>query len=287
MSRSKIITLYTAYVLTNVVFFAYFLFPADAVKMHLMAFLRDKVPEMEISVDDLKPAFPPGLSLQKVGVHYQGHPVFDAEKLKLSLGIRSLLGKELGLGFTCRAYEGQAGGDVHFSMTQNGRFSAEVLLTDIQLQAMDVLKNFLPHDLSGKLNGSVTLTVDGPADQSAQANLRLTGAAIELAEPYFGIDQLSFNEIEAGLSLSNNRLTIDRFKTKGADVDGSLSGSLMLRSPLNASILNILGDVLPQPLLMDKIRQKLPLDALLKKTGKQNIAFRIDGTAASPKFSLR
>ncbi len=287
MSRTKVVLLYAGYSILSIVFFAYYLFPAEEVKNHVGAYLRQKAPGMDVEIGDVRPAFPPGVTFRNVSLYYQSQVVLDAKKLTLSLGWRTILGKEIPLVFQCQAYEGSISGDAVISREKSGRFSAEARLNDIQLQDMTSLKKWIPHDLSGKLGGSILLALDGATDRSAQANVRLTGAGIEFVDPYYGIDQLAFNEIEAGLTLTNNRLTIDRFKTKGADVDGSITGSIVIRNPADNSLLNLSGEALPQPLLLDKLRHKLPLDALLKNTGKKSIAFRIDGTPKNPKFSLR
>ncbi|MFZ5570397.1 MAG: type II secretion system protein GspN [Thermodesulfobacteriota bacterium] len=287
MSRTKIVFLYSGYSLLTILFFVYYLFPAEETKNRVGVYLRQNVPELDMDIGDVRPAFPPGLTFRNLGLYYQNQKLLDVGKLKLSVGWRFVLGQDVPLGFQCEAFGGGISGDAVVSLQKPGRFSVEARFADIELQDMAKLKQWIPHELSGKLAGSLLIAADGPMDRSAQTNVRLTAAGIELAEPYYGIDQLTFDEMEAGLTMTNNRLTIDRLKTRGADVDGSITGSIMIRTPVQNSILNLTGEATPQPLLLDKLRRKLPLDALLKNAGKKSIAFRIDGTAQNPKFSLR
>jgi hypothetical protein len=57
---------------------------------------------------------------------------------------------------------------------------------------------------------------------------------------------------------------------------------------LDKSILNIDGDISPRPSLLGKLGDMASMNSFIKsRAGKDGIGFRVRGTAAAPRFSLK
>lgn len=286
MSQRNTRFLYTAYVVLTVGIFVYLLFPADNVKAYLTARLSQVAPDVEVTIRSIKPSLLLGLKLSEVAVFVRNEPVADFESLIVRPGISSLWRQFLVLNFDVDAYDGEIEGRVQVDREQPGGVIAEVTLSGLQLSDITALKNWIPHNVRGGLTGSFSWQQDGTG-RNGKLNLRLTDSGVEFVHPVYGTDQIRFSAIDTGLELKNNQIKIERFTAKGPDVEGSITGSIMVRTPPDRSILNISGEMTPQAVFMDNLRKSMPIDALLKNKEGAGIPFRIGGTPRDPKFSLR
>jgi hypothetical protein len=88
--------------------------------------------------------------------------------------------------------------------------------------------------------------------------------------------------------MENRQVKISSFEAKGRDVAGKAAGTVMLRTPMAASGINITGQVTPTPALIKKLGNVIPAGILGEQTGSGNgIPFRISGTFENPGFSMR
>lgn len=286
MNRRKTGFLYTVYTLTAIGVFAYFLFPSAEVAGHLAVRLEQAIPGVEISIGDVKPSLPPGLKLTDMAVYFKNDPVVDAASLTVYPGISSLWGDDLVLHFSCDAFDGEISGDARVGKDQPGLRSVDVKLDGLQLADVTALKRWVPHNLNGGITGSLVWQQESNG-RSGQLNLRLVDGGVEFVHPVYGLDQVNFSAVEAGLQLKNAMVTIDRFAAKGPDLAANITGSVLVRTPPDSSVLNISGEMTPHAVFLDKLRKKVPIDALLKNKGGSGIPFRIGGTPRNPKFSLQ
>lgn len=287
MGRKKTVYLYVAYTFLSVLFFAYILFPSDVVQAYLSARMQERFPALDITIGSVKPGFPLGIQCNRVNVAYNEMPVLDAEQLTLSPGLFSLFRESLRIYFDCDAYHGNMSGHLDL-LRDKGRITADAGVADVRLEDLTILQDFVPHALKGRLSGKIGCDVGmSGAGRSVRASLKLVEAGVEFAGPFYGLEKLAFDEIDADLSLEETRLKVDRLTVKGPDANGSVGGTIILRNPVDRSMLNLSGEVIPQPLLIDKLRKKFPVDAFLKQPGNNKIPFRIGGTPDSPRFSMR
>ena len=74
---------------------------------------------------------------------------------------------------------------------------------------------------------------------SAESNLRLIDCGIDFKTPFYGIESIDFNEIDASFVLKDSRLKIARITGSGNDMDADISGSVMVRKNMDKSVLLI------------------------------------------------
>ena len=82
--------LYGLYVLAAIVFFIYYLFPSDKIKNYVISGFSKINPTINISIDHIRPAFPPGLKLYKVSFYHMDNTLLETEQIKVVPNFLSL-----------------------------------------------------------------------------------------------------------------------------------------------------------------------------------------------------
>ena len=82
--------------------------------------------------------------------------------------------------------------------------------------------------------------------------------------------------------------SLKRLEAKGGQVEGSLTGTIMIRKPMGKSRINLRGSFLPQEVLLASVQGILPGNLFKQgKMGDKGMPIRIYGTLEKPKFSFR
>ncbi len=289
MSKTKQRFLYTAYIVLVSIFFLYYLFPSEAAKNFIVTNVHKINPAVDITLKGVDPVFPIGLVLHSVSIYHEDDPVFDAEKLKLSPGFLSLFMGRLAFKFNCDAYGGNFKGGAAIPAVGGGmdNVSADVKLTDIQVGDVLALKLFIPqYNLSGILTGDVTYSIKKNRKRSLESHLNLMDSSVEFLASFYGLEALSFKQIDAEFALNNDVLKIEKFVSKGGDLSGSITGSINIKTPIQRSELDLKADVTPGPVITDKLQQLGPMVKMLLKgkAGKKGIPVHFTGTIEKPGF---
>jgi type II secretion system protein N len=98
--------LYSIYVLAVVVFFIYYLFPSDKIKNYVTSGVNRFNPNINISIDHIRPAFPPGLKLYKVNFYNMDSTLLETDQIKVVPNFLSLFRSKIIFFFKGKAYSG-------------------------------------------------------------------------------------------------------------------------------------------------------------------------------------
>jgi len=286
MSKTKQRLLYAAYLLLVTLFFLYILFPSEVAKKYLTSGLNRINPDFDIMIGNVKPDFPSGIKLYNVSAYHKGDSIFDAEKVVLSPAILSFFVGRLSLNIDAAVYAGVIEAKVDFSWKKFRPEKAYVKMNDIQIGEIIMLKNLIPHDLEGILNGNITYDAGEEKNISVTSDISLAEFGIEFLPPYYGLEALNLKNIEADWEFNKNQLKVNRFTNTGGDADGSLAGSILMRNVIGRSVLKLKGSVRPNPVLIEKLGKINPVvKAFLKKSsGNSDIPLNIQGTLEKPRF---
>ena len=82
MSDSVKRLLYILYIVTVAVVFLYLLFPSETVKRYVSAEISRSIPELTVAIARVKPSFPPGILLNRVGVRLGDAALFNLDRVK-------------------------------------------------------------------------------------------------------------------------------------------------------------------------------------------------------------
>jgi type II secretion system protein N len=278
---------YAAYIVGITLLFLYVLFPSDALKMYLADQLRRGNPNINVSINRIRPALPPGITLKRVDVSLRNTALIGLDDLKLVPAISSLFSNNTRLKFKGSAYEGKLSGTAVFNNdTQERQAKIDGQISGIQIQEISALQGLTIHDLSGKLGGNFAFTENGP-NQSLTGKLAVSECRVEFAAPVMNQQSLTFSAIDADLALKNRKLIITRCDLKGNQLDANITGSIALNGSNAGNALNLKGTMTPHHVLLTKIKNSLSTDFLRRKqAGKTVISFKISGTLEEPGFLL-
>ncbi len=289
ISKTQKRILYTAYIVLVTLFFLYYLFPAESLKNYVVTKVQGINPQIRITLDNVTPSFPLGFVLKDVSVSYEENPVFEAELLRLSPSFLSLLTGKSAFKFKCHAYGGKIKGRAGVPLFGGGidNMFAKADLTDVQIGKVQALKTMLPqYGLSGVLNGDIVFTADKKNKRTMTSNLTATDSKVDFLIFFYGIETLSFKEVDATLKLKNDILTVEKFVSNSTDLGGSVTGTVTLKNPFRRSKLDLEGDVTPGPAVLDKMEKLGPMVKMLLKSrpGDKGIPVRLTGTIERPGY---
>jgi type II secretion system protein N len=279
---------YIAFTVVMVVIFLYLLFPKESLRAYIQAQIQQNLPDVSMEIGRVSAAFPPGLNLANILCEHKEMPLVAAKRATIRPSLLKILGSEKVLNFNVATSEGSIDGQGILRTAKQGEFSVDADIDQIALQEIAALEAFPDYIISGLLSGKVNYKAVPGRSGSGSADLVVTAARFELVNPLFGIENLNFDSIEAQLNLSPRRLQLRRCDLSGNEVDGSISGSLMLRTPMNQSRLNLAGVLRPHAEFMAQLQRTVPM-ALLggQNLGQKGLPFRVTGTIEKPSFSLR
>ena len=288
MNNTQKWLLYSVYVLAAVVFFIYYLFPSDKVKNYITSGFNGLNSNVNISIDHVSPAFPPGLKLYKVNFYHMNNTLFETEQIKVVPNLLSLFRSKIIFFFKGRAYKGILEGKGEFiknkpdqNVVIEGKFS------NININEISPVKQFVGRNLTGVLEGNFTYRDGGKLGGILDARFVVSNGEIELLTPVFKLERIHFSKIEAEMTMENQRLKVKRCIITASPADGNVSGLINLREPLGQSYLRLLGVIKPNQEFLAELGKDFPTNLLPEEIfSKRVVRIRIYGTLDEPRFFL-
>jgi type II secretion system protein N len=286
----KKILLYFIYITCVAAFFVYYLFPSDTVKEYIAFKLKEAKPDISLTISRVKPVFPPGLKFYAANLLHRNNPVIEAEQIKAVPGWLSLFQAEKIVFFNSDACEGTIKGKAVITKpakeSAGSGIAADAELSGLRIQKISAVKNFSAHKISGILNGNISV---GESGEVINATLAVSDCNIGLAKPILTIENLTFKNIDAVLSIEKKKmLQIKECTFKGTQMNGSLSGTVEMKTPSGKSILHLSGNIMPHPSLIAGIGEAAVAMFSPKKGAEESggIPFTIGGTLEKPEIPL-
>lgn len=288
MKKNHKFLLYIAYTLVAIGCFLYFLFPSETFKGVVSDYLLKLLPDYQVQFDRLQPVLPLGLGLETVSVLQNDRKWLQIDRLNLTPQITSLWSPRKTINYRGRAYQGFLKGQMDINTSEkNARTDVSLKLADIQLSDIAYLQERLGRNVSGFLNADVDVADSNGSKRSIKGRLDLADVRLELSNPIINIQEVVFNLVEAEFNVNRQVFSLRRLEAKGGQVEGSLTGTVMIRKPMGKSRLNLRGSFFPQEVLLAGIKDLLPGNLFKQQMGEKGVPIRIFGTVERPKFSFR
>ena len=288
MTKIRIFLLYTVCAFVALAFFIYYLFPSDAVKAYVTSELKNANPDFSMTIDQIRPGFPPGFKCKDIMLFQKDIPMIHADWMKIFPDFLTLLGSEKRFIFKGESHEGHFDGHITLPPSSEKKNASDLTirseLSEIQVREISGIQDRSDNEISGILGGTITY---GGKDSEGAVNAKLTLADcnIGLAEPIFSVETLTFDTIDADVEIKEKKVQIRQCVTKGKQVGGNFSGIISLKEPFEKSMLNLSGSIKPHPSFIANLGEGAAL--LLKQgSGADGFPFSIRGTFESPQFSL-
>ncbi|MDY6904794.1 MAG: type II secretion system protein GspN [Thermodesulfobacteriota bacterium] len=289
MSGKKKVIAYAIYVVFLTVLFLVILFPEDTVRPFIVRNIQRVDPDISMEIGSLRPSLmPPGITMQDVTVYYQNQSMVESDNTRFSPAVFAFFRGIPAFGFKVEMFDGTVSGKCRMtSNTPSVESVVNAKISGINLAAIEELKDLLDYPLTGRVKGSFSGTLKGPAYTFA-SEFDIEKASATLAGRIPGIDSLRFESITGALTGDERKVTVERLAANGPQVDAELTGDIRLRRPYEASVLNLKGFIKPHSGFISELRKVLPVDLFLRKDpGEKGFPVRINGTIGEPGFSMK
>jgi type II secretion system protein N len=246
-------------------------------------------------VGDATAAAPVDVAFREVGLAFPNGYRFHGLTLtgktlpELRLGIdeltvRAPLGNLL-TGARAAAFAGELlGGEVAGTVTEQGSGGAvDLHLEDVDLALASASLLPPPAQVAGRANIELDLAGDGRSTRSSRGEVRVDvrGLALtKLVVQGITVPDLAFSEVRGRAKIEGTTLQIQELQAEGPDGDVGISGSIVIREPVEQSVLNLelRAEVAPdaQPAM------KMAAGLLPPKPTGQPKRWTVRGTLARP-----
>jgi type II secretion system protein N len=280
---------YAGYFIIVTVFFLYYLFPGDAVTSYLNYKINSMSSDISMSIKKLKPDFPPGIKLSATNLLYRNQPIAGADFLKIKPSYLSLFSSNKTFFVNGDMYSGKLDSVIRLAdFRSSPDFEAEASFANIQLSQIPIIEQFQSYRVAGIAGGELAFDNKEVKPGKGNAEIIVTDITVDFTPALFGLERVSFNSINADVDINGQRMELKRLNIDSRDVSGTATGSVVLRTPLNKSTINIRGELKPHPAFIKQMGSIFPVEMLSRKQSKTGgIPFRITGSLEQPNFALR
>jgi type II secretion system protein N len=180
-------------------------------------------------------------------------------------------------------YGGEADGQVNYT---NGKIVGTLQLKGLDVGRYRTLTALLEEgQLAGRLSGQFEFEGRGANLDAAQASgdIELDGASITQAKANgFSVPDLNLRQTKIKFSLRGGRLELQEFNTTG-DINAQGSGQIVLRTPVEDSVLNLRATLQPTATTPDAVKA---LMALIPRApgSKPDAPMTVTGTLTHPRL---
>jgi type II secretion system protein N len=126
------------------------------------AVVAARYPGVTLSIDTIRPSFPPGFAFSDitVGLRDRPDPILRADSLTIRPGGLALLGGRLAILAAAAGYGGEVRGRVEFSrpFSLEGQLTAAVDIRDLRIDKWTWLRELFARQVTGTLKGSVAFS---------------------------------------------------------------------------------------------------------------------------------
>jgi len=284
--NTKIFFLYLAYALFAFILLFYLLFPKETAGRLMADRLNRITPELSVRLNPVKLVPPLGLKALKPEITLFKRTTVNLDYLLLSQDLLTLLGSNRKLNFKAEAFKGVLDGELVSpqanSMTLNSKFSGiEIGPLEYTNKEIFIRSRFI-------LDGTFEYK-NQQALCLAKGTLLLSKLITELDNPMLenlGISQLHFSTVNIDYTINKNLLEIISFKAVGDEVTITMAGTGSLEFPVEKSVLNLRGDIRPEPSYVAGFAEISSIAILFDDSKKGGIPFTISGTLEKPRFKL-
>jgi type II secretion system protein N len=288
MNRTGKITLYVLYAVFALAVFLYFRFPSDLMKDILTARMNQLQPMAQLEIDSVQPTIPPGIKLEPLTIMYENMPVLRMDSLKITPHLFSMLGHNKKFSFKGTMGDGELKGTAQISAASpGGQIQGEMRFSQVPLEFLEILSQYPNFKPDGKMNAMINFD-STKGGGSADISLEIAPAHIVLTPPLMDLKSLEFSQIKAQLAATPRMVQIRSCEAAGDQIEGRLTGAVVLRQPFADSRLTMSLTAKPQPAFIADHKNDM-IGGLLTSGNvqKRGLIFRISGTIDNPNYVIR
>ncbi|MBF0573519.1 MAG: type II secretion system protein GspN [Desulfamplus sp.] len=303
--RIKHILFYAVYSCAAFFIFLILLFPKEKVADIVCEKINSKFADGQVVIQSLAPSFPLSLKAINTSILLNDGNEVKLDSIILTPQILSLYKAIKRVDVKADAYGGKIGGVIDLEkVTESGKIKgiAKSLPTYDVSMAMGFqnlnIKN-LKHTVE-KIGISSSFIVNGKLNYSTSKGKNGNGDGVivlskcivqsdNILLKQIGIEKVSFTDVSIKWSKSGDIFNIADFDAKGSDIKIKLAGEMLLKKPVDISILDLKGKFQPTSANISSIIAGFSglssLTKLLSGPSKGGISFKITGTLQRPRVT--
>ncbi len=289
MNRITKIFLYCLYALLAVVVFLYLRFPSELMKEMLLTQVKQALPLARLETGKVSPTIPPGVRLEPLSITYSNTPILRMDDLRISPHLFSLLGHTKRVAFKADLGDGVVSGQADATVDTGGVRPQAVVagLSRVPLDFLDFLSHYPGFRAKGILDGKINYDSTRSGGTS-DISLEISNAHIILDPPLMGLEALDFSLIKAQLTATTRMIQVRSCEATGDQFESKMTGSIVMRQPLEESRITLSLTVKPQPAFISDHKNDM-IGGLLSSGNaeKRGLIFRISGTLNNPNYVIR
>jgi type II secretion system protein N len=288
MNRTGKIFLYALYAVFVLAVFLYFRFPSDLMKEILMARMNQLQPLAQLEIDSIRPVIPPGIKIEPLTVIYDNMPVLRLDSLKITPHLFSMFGHNKKFSFKGVLGDGELRGSAQVAAASpGGQIQGELRFSQVPLEFLEILNHYPAFKPDGKMDAVINFD-STKGGGSADIDLAIAPAHIVLEPPLMDLKILEFSLIKAQLAATSRMVQIRSCEAAGDQLEGRLTGAVVLRQPFAESRLTLSLTAKPQPAFIADHKNDM-IGGLLASGNvqKRGLILRISGTIDNPNYVIR
>jgi len=282
---------YALYVVLVTGILLYYLFPAQPVEEVLNNGVKRINQALVFKAGKIRPWISPGLSISGGNIFWDDvkAPLFKTDTFYAGLQMLKFLRGEYSFDLSGRAYGGDLKGTLHVADKSTDSLSGDLVFNDFHVQEYTFLAEKFEHRITGRLGGEITYSGKsaGAKGGEGRLELRLSNGQIQFKKPLFSIGSVDLQNIRLEAQIRRSELTITRAELTGPEVNGTVTGTILLQRDINLSQINLKGTLEPQATFYQQYPDVSELLKSLKKRVKRGqYFFAVTGTLGAPEFRL-
>ena len=288
MTITNKILLYTGFTIIALFVSLYLRFPSDLIKELMLKQVEEAQPDARIDTQELALMMPPGVKLEPLAVSYADIPIVRMDLIKVKPQLLSLLSDIKRFDLRGQMGSGEFRGTAETGFEANRRHERVTLnLSRVPLEFIEILSQWPSFIPEGAMDANIKFDAV-KAGGTADINMEVAPASITLDPPVMGIESLEFSRLKAQITATPRMIQIRNCEAEGDQIEGKITGSIILRDPMENSRITVSLTLKPQPAFLED--HKGDMIGGLLATGnaqKRGLVFRISGTLSNPRYVIR
>ncbi|MBI9092440.1 MAG: type II secretion system protein GspN [Desulfobacterium sp.] len=286
---AKSVSLYLTYAILAFLVFVYLLFPGKQAGRLLADRLNQINRELKVELNPVTPVLPLGLKTLNPAITLFNTTTVTLDSLQFTPNLFSLFKSESSGKFSAALLNGIVTG--HVSAPRSAAPSGITLTSTFsELEIAPMAFSTGETDLRSRF--TLGGTFDYGTNQTpgnVKGTLRLSNLITEVNNPLLeqlGISEFHFTTVDIDYTIKNNQMEIQGLKALGEEATITLTGTGVLNSPVEKSILNLKGEIRPDTAYLTSFAGLSSVAMLFDDSKKGGIPFTISGTVEKPIFRL-
>ena len=265
----------------------YFFFPKDLIKKKIDNIIKEKNAKASFECENINPLiYLRGIKFKNVLIKIEDNKLFEAEEIIIAYDFSSIFSFKTKVNITIKTLDGLIKFKAKFNVFSiKEKFDIQFKVDDASVKEIYFLKEIIKDiKLSGRLNALGRFEVDNKKINNALLDFNILENEIFIDKDFLPINKFVFDIIKSKVFFEKGKILIKEGIFKGEILNGEFDGTIDVKKPFDASIINIDCIIMPKKSYFEKNKTAEFLYISILKSKNMNLKIR--GTLKEPKISI-